>query len=95
MLDSPPTCHTHDFLNSYKNAVCNTESPVFDPTLKHFFHICRQLFTIPKDNNFNFLTCYSDACGYIKKVWIVDNAVIALYRLFDVHLYGLAIVKVG
>ena len=27
------------------------------------------------NSNFSFLTCYRDACGHIKKVWIVDNAI--------------------
>ena len=32
-------------------------------------------FSILKSGNFTFLTCYMDASGYIKKVWVVDNAI--------------------
>ena len=67
---------------------------MFDSTLQCFFHICKQLFLILKSGNFSFLTCYRDACGYIKKVWIVDNA-IKTHQQFVVYLYGFAIVKVG
>ena len=89
MLDSPPTCHKHGFLIGYKRVVRSIGGPGFDSSLKHFFHICRQLFSILKNSTFSFLTCYRDACGYIKKVWIVDNAI---NTLFGVHLYGFVIV---
>ena len=51
---------------------------MFDSTLKHFFHICRQVFIVLKNSNSSFLTRYRDACGYIKKVCIVDNSINAL-----------------
>ena len=38
-----------------------TGGPGLDFTQKRFFQF--------------FLTCYRDAYGYIKKVWIVDNAI--------------------
>ena len=64
----------------YKHVVHNTRGPGFDSTLQHFFYICRQLFSILKSSNFSFLTCYRDACGYIKKGWIVDDEINALKR---------------
>ena len=76
MLDSPPTWHKHDFLMGYKHLVCNTGGPRFDSALQHFFsYIYSQLFSILKSSNFSILICYRDACGYIKKGWIVDNAI--------------------
>ena len=58
-------------LMGYKH-VCNTEGPGFDSSL---IHIRRPHFSILKNSNFSFLTCYRDACGYIKKAYIVDNAI--------------------
>ena len=77
----------------YKHAVCNTGGPGFNSTLELFFHICSQLFN-SKNSNFSFLTCYRDAYRYIKKVWIVDNAINAFNRLFGMSLYGFTIVNV-
>ena len=54
--------------------VCNTEGPRFDPPLKCFFHIATYVGN-SKNSDFSFLTCYRDAYGYIKMVWIVDNAI--------------------
>ena len=48
---------------------------MFDSTLKPVFILCRQLFLVLKNSNSSFLTCYRDACGYIKKDWIVANAI--------------------
>ena len=73
MLDSPPTCHKHGFLI---NMLCVIQEALGSiPHCSAFFHICRQLFSILKSSNFSFLTCYKDACGYIKKVYVVDNAI--------------------
>ena len=79
----------------YHQHACNTGGPGFDSTLKCFFHICRQLFSLLKNSNFSFLTWYRDAYGYIKKVYQVDNAINAPYRAVWHIFYGLAIVKVG
>ena len=56
-----------------------------------FSYICRQLFLVLKNSISSILPCYRDACGYIKKVWIVNNAI---NGLFYVHLYGFAIINV-
>ena len=74
MLDSPPTYHKHNCLMGYKH-VCNTGGPRFDSTLKRFFIYVGKFFKLSKIATFRFLTCYRDACGYIKKVLIVDNAI--------------------
>ena len=68
MLDSLPTCHKQDFLMGYKHVVCNTGGP----------GLYIGNFSILRTSNFSFLTCYTDACRYIKKVWIVDNEINAL-----------------
>ena len=68
MLDSPPTCHKHNCLMGYKHVVCNTGGPGFDSTLQHFFSYMQANFSILKSSNFSFLTCWRDACGYIKKL---------------------------
>ena len=46
-------------------------------------------FLVPKNSNFSLLTCYGDPCGYIKKVWIVDNAINAFTGLFGMHFLAL------
>ena len=51
--------------------------------------------SVLKNSNFSFLTCYRDACGYITKDWIVDDAINAPTGLLDVYFYGYSIVKLG
>ena len=53
MLDSAPTYHKHNFLMGYHH-VCNTGGSGFDSILKHFFHICWQIFSVRKNSNFSF-----------------------------------------
>ena len=51
----------------------------FDNELLTGFHIFYVgTFLILINSTFSFLKCYMDACGYIKKVWIVDYAINAL-----------------
>ena len=65
------TCVLHYFAWNYVN-YANMEG------FRRDSHICRQLFLVLKNSNSSFLTRYRDACGYITKVWIVDNAINAL-----------------
>ena len=97
MLDSPSTCHKHGFLMGYKHVVCNTARRCGVQFLTEaLFSYMLATFSILKNSNFiSYLTCYRDACRYIKKAWIVDNPINAHYGLFVVHLCGFAMVNVG
>ena len=86
----PIVSHKHGFLMGYKHAVCNTGDSRYDSSLKRFFIYVGNFYN-SENSNFSFLTCYSDACRYIK-IWIVDNAINTWFGMF---LYGFEIVNVG
>ena len=69
ILNSLPTCHKHNCLMGYINIImCNTGGPGFNSTLKWFSHnYIYVTFSVLKNSNFSFLTCYIHACGYIKE----------------------------